>query len=379
MNQITIDANFDGGNIIVVNNHQPGRLDLAIKSDRKSDFYQWFYFRAAGIRDQNISYVITNAAGAAYPRGWENYQAVASYDRNHWFRINSRYTDGKLTIEHVSNSDQMYLAYFAPYSLERHANLIARAQSHEYCQVETLGHSLDGRAIDCLHFKSSQPAPKQLWFIARQHPGETMAEWWMEGFINRLLDRSDPVVRWLLDQATVHVVPNMNPDGSFRGHLRTNAAGTNLNREWAAPSAESSPEVLCVLQTMHSTGVDFALDVHGDESIPANFIAGTEGVPSWNATRQQKLELFKSTLARLNPDFQTELGYPANPPGKANLGFCSNQLAETFGCPAMTLEMPFKDASNQPDPVHGWSPERSGKLAASCLDAIRLCWDQVIA
>lgn len=29
----------------------------------------------------------------------------------------------------------------------------------------------------------------------------------------------------------------------FRGHLRTNAAGANLNREWAAPSAEESPEV----------------------------------------------------------------------------------------------------------------------------------------
>lgn len=35
----------------------------------------------------------------------------------------------------------------------------------------------------------------------------------------------------------------MNPDGSWRGHLRTNAAGANLNREWAKPSLETSPEV----------------------------------------------------------------------------------------------------------------------------------------
>ncbi len=45
-------------------------------------------------------------------------------------------------------------------------------------------------------------------------------------------------------------VPNMNPDGSWRGHLRTNAAGANLNREWAAPSAERSPEVLLVRNKM---------------------------------------------------------------------------------------------------------------------------------
>ena len=37
----------------------------------------------------------------------------------------------------------------------------------------------------------------------------------------------------LLAKATFHVVPNMNPDGSVRGYLRTNSSGANLNREWA--------------------------------------------------------------------------------------------------------------------------------------------------
>lgn len=35
----------------------------------------------------------------------------------------------------------------------------------------------------------------------------------------------------------------MNPDGSYRGHLRTNASGANLNREWKEPTLEKSPEV----------------------------------------------------------------------------------------------------------------------------------------
>jgi hypothetical protein len=40
-----------------------------------------------------------------------------------------------------------------------------------------------------------------------------------------------------------------NVDGASRGHLRTNASGANLNREWApkgdyaAPTLERSPEV----------------------------------------------------------------------------------------------------------------------------------------
>ena len=96
----------------------------------------------------------------------------------------------------------------------------------------------------------------------------------------------------------------MNPDGSRRGHLRTNAVGVNLNREWHAPSAEKSPEVLCVRNAMDETGVDFAMDVHGDEAIPANFLAGFEGIPSLSDRQLNCSTLFSETLERLSPDFQ---------------------------------------------------------------------------
>lgn len=54
----------------------------------------------------------------------------------------------------------------------------------------------------------------------------------MRGFLHRLLDRDDTLARSLLRHATFRLVPCMNPDGAFRGHLRTNAGGANLNREW---------------------------------------------------------------------------------------------------------------------------------------------------
>src|SRR3546814_8179429 len=88
----------------------------------------------------------------------------------------------------------------------------------------------------------------------------------------------------------------MNPDGSFRGHLRTNAAGVNLNREWHAPSLERSPEVHHVLERMKRTGVDFAMDVHGDESIPHVFLAGFEGIPEWNDAQGRHYRRYVETL-----------------------------------------------------------------------------------
>ncbi len=88
-----------------------------------------------------------------------------------------------------------------------------------------------------------------------------MAEWFVEGLVQRLLDETDTVGRALLNKAVFYVVPNMNPDGSARGHLRLNAIGVNLNREWQTPSLEKSPEVFYVREKMLATGVDMFLDI----------------------------------------------------------------------------------------------------------------------
>ena len=48
----------------------------------------------------------------------------------------------------------------------------------------------------------------------------------------------------------------------------------------------------------------------------------------------------------------------------------TTQLAERFGAVSMTLEMPFKDNRDLPDPVQGWSPERSKLLAHACLQTL---------
>jgi murein tripeptide amidase MpaA len=197
-----------------------------------------------------------------------------------------------------------------------------------------------------------------------------MAEWWMEGCVKLLLDIDDPLTQQLLERCDINLIPNMNPDGSRRGHLRTNAAGRNLNREWIEPTMDSAPEVHLAKQAMAETGVDFFLDVHGDEALPYCFIAGTEGLANWESTRQSKLDFYCNRLAHLNPDFQTKYGYPAKRPGEANLSMSTAQTASLYDCLAMTLEMPFKDTTATPDSTYGWSPKRSGKLAESCLQAM---------
>ena len=364
---ITISSAFDAGNIRVLST-TGDQVDLEIAKDHQSDFYQWFYFRLAGGAGREITLRITNCAGSAYPHGWPDYKGVMSLDREEWVRISdTRYADGVLTMTLTPPQDVVWIAYFAPYSMERHHDLVTSVAALPGVRYAALGKSLDGQDIDCLTIGEGA---LNVWLYARQHPGETMAEWWMEGALEKLTDEDDPVARVLRRDCTFRVVPNMNPDGSRRGHLRTNAAGVNLNREWHAPSAEKSPEVLCVRNAMDESGVDFAMDVHGDEAIPANFLAGFEGIPSLTERQSRLFDLFGETLERLSPDFQRTQGYEVPAPGQANMSMSTTQLAERFGCVSMTLEMPFKDNFDLPDDVYGWSPQRSKYLAFACLDAL---------
>lgn len=363
---LSISSAFDGGNIRLVA-IDGNRIDLEIVKDASSDFYQWFYFRLTGAAGSQVKLRILNCGGSAYPLGWTGYNACMSYDREDWERVDSEYEDGILTIRTTPEANSVWFAYFAPYTMERHHDLIAEAAMHPDVEYRSLGQTLDGQELDYLKFGDG---PLQVWLYGRQHPGETMAEWWMEGALEKLLDDADPVSRRLRQRATFHVVPNMNPDGSKRGHLRTNAAGVNLNREWHEPTAERSPEVLYVRDEMDRTGVDFAMDIHGDEAIAANFLAGFEGIPGFKQEQQDLFNRFSDALVRISPDFQTEKGYEIPAPGKANLSMSTAQLAERFGAISMTLEMPFKDNDDLPDPREGWSPDRSRALGRSCLDAL---------
>ena len=393
---ITVSDAFDGGSI-AVRSTSGTEVRLAVRADRDSEFLQWFFFRLDGVREGGCRVVIENASETTYPDGWKGYHVATSADRVHWYRTPSVYDDETLSWHVEPGHDTLWFAYFAPYTLERHDGLVARSDRRARCPPRAARRhrrgSLDRlparrrRSPDDLVAEDAgsegvarpegaqrraEEDRRQVWAIARQHPGESMAEWWMEGWLERLLDPDDATSRALRAIADIHVVPNMNPDGTFRGHLRTNAAGANLNREWAEPSLERSPEVFHVRRRMRETGVDLALDIHGDEALPYNFIAGTEGITGWNDAHDAELVGFKRTLAALNPDFQVEHGYPRNRPGAANLSFASNHAASTHGCLAMTLEMPFKDTADTPRPTVGWSPERSARLGRSFVDAVHL-------
>ncbi len=366
---IKISSHFDAGAIDIVSVETAQTIELKLRKDTHADITQWFYFRLQGSLGERCTIRLLNAGEATYPDGWKDYQAVASYDRQNWFRVPTAFDGSVMTISHTPQFDTVYYAYFEPYSWDRHLNLLAHAQTSPLCRVEDLGSTIEGRDLNLLVIGDPM-ARKKVWVIARQHPGEAMAEWFAEGMVDALLDSANSVARKLLKHAVFYIVPNMNPDGAVNGNLRTNAAGANLNREWMTPTLENSPEVFHVKNKIHQTGCDLFLDIHGDEGLPYVFVAGSEMLEGFTQHQTDEQQAFIAQLMRASEDFQTEVGYGSGKYRAEMLKLASKYIGHTFKCVSLTLEMPFKDNARLPDPKVGWNGARSAQLGRQILQPI---------
>lgn len=176
--EITIDSKFDAGNGDVVR-IEGNEVDIRIKDDiytvsEKKTHKQWFYFRASGVQGKMCTFNLVNAGDCSFPHAFKNYHVCTSYDRKAWFRTESSYDENKgvLTWEVLPTMNQVYFAYFWPYSIERCHDLVAKctASITPKCNVRCLGNTLDGRPLDIITLGSG---PKKVWAIGRQHPGES--------------------------------------------------------------------------------------------------------------------------------------------------------------------------------------------------------------
>jgi len=136
----------------------------------------------------------------SFAEAYHGYWAFASYDRKKWTRVKTSYDDRVLEINVTPAYDSMWIAYFPPFSYEQHLDLIGTCLKSDFCEYECIGETVSKRPIDLLKIGNG---PQMCWIHARTHPGETQAEWFVSGLLNRLLDESCPVAKKLRERATL--------------------------------------------------------------------------------------------------------------------------------------------------------------------------------
>jgi murein tripeptide amidase MpaA len=375
---VTICTGFEAGSIRILDANDHENVRLGLRTDNAAKFKQWFYFRVVGARGLALGMTIEDVAetnkvidAADLPDAWAGYRAVASYDLENWFRIPTLYDGKNIKIDFKPERDSVYIANFAPYTLERLRNFIARASLNPLVHVEVLGRTPDGHDFELLTFGETAPNKKKLWAITRQHPSETPGSWCIEGLMERLLDDNDPLTRKILDKSVFYVIPNMNPDGSARGNTRSNAYGVNLNREWELGNPGKAPEVVMMRREMDERGVHFCVDVHawaGDR----NFACGPFRTPSITPQQMELWERYANALAKACPDFELGVPYPGGgpKPGEASSDKSWNFVTEKYGAFGLLYELLTKDKDRKTDDENAWTPQRCKRFGRQTLDAI---------
>ena len=83
-------------------------------------------------------------------------------------------------------------------------------------------------------------------------------------------------------------------------------------------------------------GLDFLADIHGDEEIEYNFLAGNEGIPAWDDRLKGLQDEFCAAFLHTSPDFQLGCARGLAPVRTSlELESCSSQAPKSRTLPSL--------------------------------------------
>jgi len=179
---------------------------------------QWFYFGVSVEYPMELRFNIINLLKYDSLFNYGMQVAVFSERRHHktgegWMRAGKQivYERSDLLVEgspkkyyyslsftyDFKSEDRVYFAHSYPYTHTRLNELLLGISSNpikaKACRREIIGKSLMNLNVECLTLSEERPLVqdnrKAIVLMARQHPGETVGSWVMEGFIEQMLKK----------------------------------------------------------------------------------------------------------------------------------------------------------------------------------------------
>jgi murein tripeptide amidase MpaA len=285
---ITVSSDFEGGGIGKVEHVSANHLRCAVEGeadqDQRNRQTSWFYFRLDGVQGKELTIELTDLAGEYNfrPNRGVYMLPVFSYDDKTWQHLDQADYDAevaKVTVRFTPEADRVWLARIAPYTTQHLDRLLNDLRKHPHLTESSVGQTVEGRPMRLLTITNPQVADtdKQvIWLMARQHSWETGTSWVCEGALRFLLS-DDPAAKRIRDRFIFKVFPMADPDGVFRGGVRFNLHGYDLNRNWDTVDARLMPEIFAqrkaVLEWVDGGHrIDLFLTLHNTES--ADYIRG---------------------------------------------------------------------------------------------------------
>lgn len=327
---VHLDTDFPGArlNYAVLDGDSVLRLRVDPENDPINNS-AWYAFRISSKERRDVKVELR------YSGGVHRYIPKVSSDGAAWQplrdgRYQSDTTNGIARFRLSVGPDTLWVAgqeLLTSATIQAWADRLVRLP---YVDRAEFGRSRQGRPLQRLLITEA-PNPKRfVVLLGRQHPPEVTGSLALEAFVDAVVDSTETARAFRRAFATV-VVPLLNPDGVDGGHWRHNAAGVDLNRDWAPfnqPETRQVRDLLLGLKRNPDHAVFFALDFHSTQEDVFYTLAKDLPTNPPNLT-----DHWLEGIARMLPDYRVnEESYGLGSP------ISKNWLYETFGCPSITYE-----------------------------------------
>ena len=232
-----IHADFPGGNIVI---ERVDGDDVYLRQDLRDTMGDWFFWyfavRGAAGRDLRFHFAGENVFP---PRG----PAVSDDAGATWRWLGRERVEGGSFSYQVGHDDVRF-SMTIPYLESNLHQFLARHAGSPHLGVGELCRSRKGRAVELLRLgRLDGMAEHRLFFTARHHACESVANYALEGAMDAILAET-PEGRWFRANAECLVVPFVDKDGVEEGDQGKNRDPHDHNRDYMGKSIY--PEVAAI-------------------------------------------------------------------------------------------------------------------------------------
>jgi murein tripeptide amidase MpaA len=256
-NDMTIDADFPGGNIIV-EAVESDRVRLRQDWSTSSEWWFYWYFRVKGAAGRRVWFTfgdgdVFSAGGACVSEDGDNWRwpgpsAPSAVDSA--FEYSFEYT-------FAPEEGEVYFA-FCPFYTERHlAQFLgreSRVQREALCRIEN-DRELEHLWLESKHGRYVVP------FLARTHACEMMANYVLEGLFEYWLHDGEGGA-WLREWVDLRAVPFMDKSGVENGEQGKFRIPHDHNRDWTEQPRYSATRAVMQAAPTWRGEMPLFLDLH---------------------------------------------------------------------------------------------------------------------
>lgn len=252
-----IKNNYDGASIEIIK-YDDNKNEAYLSLKKEGDLYSYYYnFYLKNTNKVGFIY-ITNLKNTLYYVKGKNPVPYIKENDNGWKKLDNSQIkiidENNICIE-IEPNVEGEISLFPRYNESDLEKFLEKISNNKYVKIQkdTLNKITIGN-LDLPTFI----------IIGRQHPGETLSSFFIEGMISYILDNPE-----ILEKNSFVFYPIVSINGVKNGNHRL-TDGIDYNRSWGK---ENSPkEIKIIEEELGKYNIKLFIDVHGDEITKMDYI-----------------------------------------------------------------------------------------------------------